>query len=666
MIPELGQFALIVALICAIIQSVLPLIGTMTNTTNMIVVARPAAQAQFLALAVAFACLIYAFVTHDFSVAYVAHNSNTKLPLLYRVSAVWGAHEGSLLLWSLVLSIWTFAVTIFSRQVPSLMLSRVVSVMGWISIGFLLFMIMTSNPFERLFPVPPEGRDLNPLLQDFGLAIHPPMLYMGYVGLSVAFSFAIAAMWANRLDSAWARWSRPWTNVAWIFLTLGITLGSWWAYYELGWGGWWFWDPVENASFMPWLVGTALIHSLAVTDKRSSFKSWTALLAIFAFSLSLLGTFLVRSGVLTSVHAFASDPERGVYILIFLSLVIGGSLTLFSIRAPMIKSHSQFSLLSRETALLLNNVLLVVMAICILGGTLFPIFTVALNIGKYSVGFPFFNFIFVLLGAPLALLLGFGQLLRWKKDKTQNQLARLIPLAISFVLGVISVLLMPYFSFYALLGMSLAWWVAIMTVISFRQRFKTQSMSLTSLRKSPPSYFGTHIAHLGVVIFCIGITLTSNYSEKKDVLLKPGESYQMDAYTYTFTGAKPIVGPNYRGHEGKVVITKNNQVIVEMAPQKRIYFSQNNPMTEAAIDAGITRDLFVALGEQRGHEGAWTLRLYYKPFIRWIWFGAVIMALGGLVASFDKRYRQKNKSVKQVASEKNAAPNSNTPAGEHA
>jgi len=643
MIPEFGQFALIVALICAVIQAVLPLVGTITNQPNLIMVARPAAQAQFLALLFSFASLVYAFVTHDFSVAYVANNSNFDLPLLYRVSAVWGAHEGSLLLWALVLSIWTFAVTIFSRQVPPLMLARVVSIMGWVSIGFLLFMIMTSNPFERLFPIPSQGRDLNPLLQDFGLAIHPPMLYMGYVGLSVAFSFSIAALWANRLDSAWARWSRPWTNIAWIFLTLGIALGSWWAYYELGWGGWWFWDPVENASFMPWLVATALIHSLAVTDKRSSFKAWTALLAIFAFSLSLLGTFLVRSGVLTSVHAFASDPERGVFILLFLVIVVGGSLALFAVRAPLIKSHSQFSMLSRETALLLNNVFLVVLAIGILGGTLFPIFTVALDLGKYSVGFPFFNFIFVLLGTPLALLLGFGQLLRWKKDSAKQQVTKLIPLAISFLLAIGSVLMMSYFSFYALLGMTLAWWVLIMTLTSFMMRFKNQPLSLASLKKTPPSYYGTHIAHLGVVIFAVGITLTSNYSSKKDVLLKPGESYLMDGYTYNFNGARKVTGPNYRGHEGDIVITQDGIVIAEMKPQKRIYHSQKNPMTEAAIDAGLSRDLFVALGEQRGQAGAWTLRLYYKPFIRWIWLGAIIMSLGGLVASFDKRYRQKNK-----------------------
>ena len=646
MIPEIGQFALIVALICAVIQAVLPLIGNFTRIGNLIAVAKPAAQAQFISLSIAFACLVYAFVNHDFSVLYVAQNSNTALPLIYRVSAVWGAHEGSLLLWALTLSIWTFAVTIFSRQIPGIMLARVLSVMGWISIGFLLFMIITSNPFERLLTIPSEGKDLNPLLQDFGLAIHPPMLYMGYVGFSVAFAFAIAAMWSGRFDAAWARWSRPWTNISWIFLTLGIALGSWWAYYELGWGGWWFWDPVENASLMPWIVGTALVHSLAVTDKRSSFKAWTALLAIFTFSLSLLGTFLVRSGVLVSVHSFASDPERGLFILVFLVLVVGSSLLLYATRAPLIKSHGNFALLSRETALLLNNVILVVLAVSILGGTLFPIITVALELGKYSVGAPYFSFIFILLGTPLALLLGFGQFTRWKQDNVERFITPAgIQIVISIILGVLTILLMPHFSFYAVLGMVLAWWIAISTVYSFLQRFKNKSISLAALGKTPPSYYGTHIAHLGVMVFCIGITLTSIYSSKKDVLLKPGDNYPMSEFNYRFEGAKPIVGPNYRGYEGLVIVSKNDKIIAEMKPQKRIYFSQQSPMTEAAIDAGITRDLFVALGEQRGTEGAWTLRLYYKPFIRWIWLGAIIMALGGLIATFDKRYRRINKMM---------------------
>ncbi len=641
MIIELGHFALVLALVCAALQALLPIFGSLYRVPNWQAVAKPAAQAQFLCLAVAMAALVYAFITHDFSVAYVAHNSNTNLPLLFRVSAVWGAHEGSLLLWALCLSLWSLAVSMFSRSIPAAMLARVLAVMGLVSIGFLLFMIITSNPFERLFPIPAQGRDLNPLLQDPGLAIHPPMLYMGYVGFSVAFAFAIAAMWSGRLDAAWARWSRPWTNVAWIFLTLGIALGSWWAYYELGWGGWWFWDPVENASFMPWLVGTALLHSLAVTDKRSSFKAWTALLAIFAFSLSLLGTFLVRSGVLTSVHSFASDPARGLFILVFLAIVVGGSLILFTLRAPQIRTVGRFDLVSRETSLLINNVILIVLTVSILGGTLFPIITVALELGKYSVGFPFFNFVFVLLTVPLAFVLGIGQLLRWKQDgfaRIQKPLA--INAAISIVLALVSVALMPSFSVYALLGMLMAFWVASATIYSFLQRYKVRGISAASLRTTPVGFYGMHVAHLGVTVFCIGITLTSIYSSEEDVLLKPGESYTMGSYVYRFMGANPVTGPNYQGYQGDIVVSRNDIVVALMAPQKRNYFSTNNPMTEAAIDAGLTRDLFVALGEPRGSDGAWTLRLYYKPFIRWIWLGAVIMALGGLLATLDKRYRR--------------------------
>jgi len=641
MIPELGHFALVLALVSACLQSLLPIVGSLYRIPNWQAVARPAAQAQFLCLVVAMAALVYAFVTHDFSVKYVATNSNTQLPLMYRVSAVWGAHEGSLLLWALCLSIWSVAVSLFSRSIPAAMLARVLAVMGLVSIGFLLFMLITSNPFERLFPVPPQGRDLNPLLQDPGLAMHPPMLYMGYVGFSVAFAFAIAAMWGGRLDAAWARWSRPWTNVAWIFLTLGITLGSWWAYYELGWGGWWFWDPVENASFMPWLVGTALIHSLAVTDKRSSFKAWTVLLAIFAFSLSLLGTFLVRSGVLTSVHSFASDPARGMFILAFLAIVVGGSLLLFTLRAPQIRAASRFHLYSRETGLLVNNVILAVLATSILGGTLFPIITVALDLGKYSVGFPFFNTMFVILTIPLAIVLGIGQLLRWKQDNvTRIQKTLLINLGISVALALVVVLLMPSFSLYALLGMTMAFWVATGTLSSFRERYKHSGINSVSLRNTPVGYFGTHFAHLGVTVFCIGITLTSIYSSKEDVLLKPGESYQMGNYAYRFMGAKPVTGPNYQGYEGDIVATYKGDVVALLAPQKRNYYSSGNPMTEAAIDAGVTRDLFVALGEPRGTEGAWTLRLYHKPLLRWIWSGAIFMALGGLLATLDKRYRR--------------------------
>jgi len=640
-IPELGQFALVVALICALMQATLPLIGTVKNIPAWISVARPAAQAQFISLLVSFACLVYVFIQNDFSVLYAAQNSNTKLPIQYRISAVWGAHEGSLLLWALTLGLWTYAVTIFSKKIPDVMIARVLSVMGIISIGFILFILMTSNPFTRIFPVPVEGRDLNPLLQDFGLVIHPPMLYMGYVGLSVAFAFAIAAMLAGRLDAAWARWSRPWTSIAWMFLTLGIALGSWWAYYELGWGGWWFWDPVENASFMPWLVGTALIHSLAVTEKRGSFKAWTVLLAIFAFSLSLLGTFLVRSGVLTSVHSFASDPERGLFILIFLIIIVGSSLALYAWRAPSIKSTSRFSFFSKETALLLNNILLVVAAASILLGTLYPLLIDALNMGKISVGPPYFNSVFVPLMVPLVALISIGVLIRWKEDSFQRtQKHFLIYFVISLALGLLSAWAMPYITIGAVIGITLAWWVVLNMGHSFLLRFKNKPLSLKGLIKTPRAIYGMHIAHIGIAVFTIGVTLTSIYSTEKDVMLTPGSSYSLAGYDFKFAGAQPIVGPNYRGERGSVTVSKDGEQIAKLEPEKRIYNVQRNPMTEAAIDAGFTRDLFVAMGEPRGNQGGWALRLYHKPFIRWIWLGTLIMALGGLLAATDKRYRK--------------------------
>ena len=641
MIPEIGQFALVVALVCALVQATLPLVGTAKNIPAWISVARPAAQAQFLSLAVSFACLVYVFIQSDFSVLYAAENSNTKLPIQFRISAVWGAHEGSLLLWALTLGIWTFAVTIFSKKIPDVMIARVLSVMGLISIGFILFILMTSNPFERIFPVPLEGRDLNPLLQDFGLVIHPPMLYMGYVGLSVAFSFAIAAMMAGRLDAAWARWSRPWTSIAWVFLTVGIALGSWWAYYELGWGGWWFWDPVENASFMPWLVATALIHSLAATEKRGCFKAWTVLLAVFAFSLSLLGTFLVRSGVLTSVHSFASDPERGLFILIFLVLVVGGSLVLYAWRAPTIKSTSRFAFFSKETALLLNNILLVVAAATILLGTLYPLVIDALSLGKISVGPPYFESVFVPLMVPLVALMAVGVLIRWKEDNLQRLKKHLLTyFVISLALGLLGTLLMPSITLGSIIAMTLAWWVVLNMGHNFMLRFKNKAISWEGLKKTPRAIYGMHVAHIGIAVFCIGVTLTSIYSTEKDVMLTPGESYSLAGYDFKFSGAKRIVGPNYQGERGQVTVTKDSEVIAMMEPEKRIYNVRRSPMTEAAIDAGITRDLFVAMGEPRGKEGGWALRIYHKPFIRWIWLGALIMAFGGLLAATDKRYRK--------------------------
>ncbi|MGV6826151.1 MAG: heme lyase CcmF/NrfE family subunit, partial [bacterium] len=523
MIPEIGHFALILGLVFALVQSILPLIGAQMRIPSWVAIAVPAARVQLFFIVVAYACLTWSFLVNDFSVSYVAHNSNLQLPTIYLISGVWGAHEGSLLLWALILSAWTGAVTVFSRGIPAVVTARVVGFLGLISVGFLLFMLLTSNPFERLVPAAIDGRELNPLLQDPGLVIHPPMLYMGYVGFAVPFAFALAAMLGGRLDAAWARWSRPWTQLAWMFLTLGIALGSWWAYYELGWGGWWFWDPVENASFMPWLVGTALMHSLAVTEKRGAFKAWTVLLAIFTFSLSLLGTFLVRSGVLTSVHAFATDPERGLFILIFLAVVIGGSLLLYAWRAAEIRSFVRFELISRETGLLLNNVILVVAAASVLLGTLYPLLIDALGLGKISVGPPYFNLTFVPLMIPLLALIGIGMLTRWKRDSFKRLWPGLrVPLAVSLVMGaVVPALVMAEFSLGAALGVALAVWILTTGVQSAREMSRGRGLGGMS-----PSQWGMLLGHLGMVIFVVGVTLTSIYSTEKDLRLEPGQSYE--------------------------------------------------------------------------------------------------------------------------------------------
>jgi cytochrome c-type biogenesis protein CcmF len=637
MIPEIGQFALILGLVFALVQTVLPLAGAHRGIASWVAVAKPAAMIQLLFVGISFACLTWSFLTHDFSVKYVAMNSNTALPTMYLFSAVWGAHEGSLLLWALVLSIWTACVSVFSRSIPPVMLARVLGVLGFVSIGFMLFILVTSNPFERLVPAALEGRDLNPLLQDFGLIIHPPMLYMGYVGFAVPFAFAIAAMLGGKLDAAWARWSRPWTHAAWVFLTIGIALGSWWAYYELGWGGWWFWDPVENASFMPWLVGTALMHSLAVTEKRGAFKAWTVLLAIFTFSLSLLGTFLVRSGVLTSVHAFASDPERGVFILIFLCVVVGGSLLIYSWRAAQIRSHVSFDLLSRETGLLLNNVFLVVACSSILLGTLYPLIVDALGMGKISVGPPYFNSVFIPLMAPLVVLMGIGPLLRWKHDSFNRILPKIwLVAAISLVAGLLfPLLVMDFYDIAAALGMVLAIWVLGMTLKSLFEQARGRRIFNVSR-----SFWGMSLGHIGIAVFIVGITLTSIYSTEKDLQVNPGESYELAGFNFTFVGVEDIVGKNYRAANGKLTVSKNGTHIATMEPEKREYLVQKMPMTEAAIDAGLFRDLFVALGEPLGDDGAWSVRIYHKPFIRWIWLGALIMALGGLLSATDPRYRK--------------------------
>ena len=640
MIPELGHFALILALSLALVQAILPLIGAATQRNNFMAVARPAAQGQFVLVAFAFGCLAYSFLTSDFSVKNVAINSNTQLPMAYRFAATWGSHEGSILLWIFILSVWTLAVTLFSRHLPQVMVARVLGVMGLISVGFLLFTLLTSNPFERLIPAALEGRDLNPLLQDPGMVIHPPMLYIGYVGFSVAFAFALAALMGGQLDAAWARWSRPWTTAAWVFLTLGIALGSWWAYYELGWGGWWFWDPVENASFLPWLVGTALIHSLAVTEKRGTFKSWTVLLAITAFSLSLLGTFLVRSGVLTSVHAFATDPTRGIFILIFLAVVIGSSLLLFAWRAPKVGLGGSFALISRETFLLANNVLLLVATGAVLLGTLYPLFIDALNLGKISVGPPYFDAVFMPLMAPAIFLMGIGPFARWK-EQSLPELA--IRLKWAFGIALVSALLMPLvlgkwtplISF----GLLLAFWVIASGVYGIASRLAQASGNLRArITQQSPSWWGMQIAHLGIAVFIIGVTLVKGYETERDVRMSIGSTVTVAPYTFTFRGASQQAGPNYQASVGTVEVSKDARVIATLHPEKRTYPSTGMAMTEAAIDTGFTRDLYVALGEPL-QDGAWSVRVYHKPFVDWIWAGCVLMGIGGLLAIADRRYR---------------------------
>lgn len=644
MIPELGHFALIMALCVALAQSVIPLIGAQRRNIHWMAVAIPATRLHSLLLMIAFACLTYAFITQDFSVAYVAQHSNSELPLHYRISAVWGAHEGSLLLWVLILSLWSLAITHFSRGLPMAFTARVLGVLGLISIGFLLFIIFTSNPFERLLPAALDGHDLNPLLQDIGLVIHPPMLYMGYVGLAVPFAFAIAALLEGRIDAAWTRWTRPWTLIAWVFLTLGIMLGSWWAYYELGWGGWWFWDPVENASFMPWLMATALIHSLAVTEQRNAFKAWTVLLSIFGFSLSLLGTFLVRSGVLVSVHAFASDPARGVFILIFLSIVIGSALILYAWRAITISGGGQFALMSRETLLLINNVLLVGASGTILLGTLYPLILDGLNLGKISVGPPYFNFVFILLMAPLILLLGFGPLSKWKQDHLGLIGKKIVPVFIlSLILGGTLVFLAGApGGLTTALGLAMAAWVMLGSLHILLNRLTNKKQKLRSLRELPRGFIGMTLAHFGVGVFIVGVTMVSTYQTESTVKMIPGATETVAGYTFHFEGVEEVAGPNYRSHYGTVRISKDGNMIGSLHPEKRIYRRDTNPMTEAGIHAGLTRDLYVSLGELLDEtSGAWSLRLYYKPYIRWIWLGPLLMALGGFLAASDRRYRLK-------------------------
>jgi cytochrome c-type biogenesis protein CcmF len=632
MIPEIGQFSLIVALALALALAVLSLTGAARGIPGFVAVARPAAQGQFVFVAIAFGCLAWSFYSNDFSVLNVASNSNSSLPTAYRIAATWGSHEGSLLLWVLMLSIWMLAVSVFSRSLPEEMVARILGVMGLIAVGFLCFMLFTSNPFERLLPAAADGRDLNPLLQDPGMVFHPPMLYMGYVGFSVAFAFAIAALLDGHLDATWARWSRPWTTAAWVFLTIGIALGSFWAYYELGWGGWWFWDPVENASFMPWLIGTALIHSLAVTEKRGAFKNWTVLLAICAFSLSLLGTFLVRSGVLTSVHAFATDPKRGIFILCFLAVVIGGSLALYAWRAKRVAPGGSFELLSRESMLLANSVLLLVACGAVMLGTLYPLFLDALGLGKISVGPPYFESVFMPLMAPAILLAGIGPLVAWRKGDPVQLVHRLRWAAI---VALIAALFVPLaFGRWAALtstGLLLGFWLIAGTFASLVVRIRSKAKIATA-------FLGMLVAHAGVGVFVIGITLVKSYETERDLRMAPGETATLGGYSFRFDGVREVRGPNYAAARATIAVQRDGSPVALLEPEKRIYLVQQNPMTEAAINASITRDIYVSLGESVG-DGAWTVRIHIKPFIRWIWFGCLMMAFGGLLAASDRRYR---------------------------
>jgi cytochrome c-type biogenesis protein CcmF len=642
MFPELGQFSLILALCVALVQGVVPIVGSLRGDVRLMGLARPAAAAQFLVMCVSFGCLVTAFVTNDFSVLYVAQNSNSMLPMFYKVTAVWGGHEGSMLLWVFILSVWTVAVATFSQRLPLQTVANALGVMGLISVGFVLFLLLTSNPFERLLPAAADGRDLNPLLQDPGMAIHPPLLYMGYVGFAVAFAFAVSALISGRLDAAWARWSRPWTTVAWMFLTLGIAIGSWWAYYELGWGGWWFWDPVENASFMPWLVGTALIHSLAVTEKRGGFKNWTVLLAIMAFSLSLLGTFLVRSGVLTSVHAFATDPKRGIFVLGFLVLVVGISLVLYAWRAPSVGLGGKFELMSRETFLLVNNVLLVVAAGAVLLGTLYPLFLDSLGLGKVSVGPPYFEAVFFPLMAPLILLMGLGPFARWKQARMIDFWPRL---RWSVGLAVIAAIALPLalgrWSPVVAFGILLATWAIASSVSQLLDHVGTRGSAQSvpgRLATIPLAKWGMLVAHIGIGVFILGVALVKAYETASEVKMQPGERASAGGYDFQLMDLRETRGPNYVAMRATVNVSRGGVPVTVMHPEKRMYLVQRMPMTEAAIDTNLFRDLYVSLGEPVD-EVSWIVRVQHKPLVSWIWGGCLLMALGGLIAASDRRYR---------------------------
>tara|TARA_B100000749_G_scaffold104943_1_gene80149 strand:+ start:547 stop:2541 length:1995 start_codon:yes stop_codon:yes gene_type:complete len=642
MIPELGQFSLILAFCLSIILGAFPIIGAHRNNLLWMSLARPLTAGVFVFLGISILILAYAFATDDFSVQFVAQHSNSALPTRYKLTAVWGGHEGSFLLWTFMLAGWMLAVAIFSKSLPIDFVARVLGVLGLLCGAYILFMLATSNPFDRIIPLPPaDGADLNSALQDFGFIVHPPTLYMGYVGFSVVFAFAIAALLSGRLDAAWARWSRPWANIAWAILTIGIALGSWWAYYELGWGGWWAWDPVENPPLITWLFGTALIHSLAMTEKRGMFKNWTVLLAILAFSGSLLGTFITRSGLLTSVHAFASDPSRGFFILGILGLAVGGALLLFALRAPLMKSEFGFDLVSREIFLLVNNVILVVASASIFLGTLFPMVYQAVTGDLISIGPPYFNAIFVPLMIILVLFVGVAPLSRWKRTSTAYLIQQLSKVAMAgLVVGVVlPFIILLEFSLAATLAVALGAWITLSIVKDISNKVSNKITIWQGLGSLSLSYYGMQAAHFGIAVMFVGVGLTSYFSSEKSVLLQPGQSTELDAYSFTFMQSTPVTGPNYIGDEAQIMVRRNDADIEVLYPQRRVYLASGTPSTEMAIDAGFLRDLFVTLGEEK-ESGAWSMTIYVKPFVRWIWLGAILMAFGGTLAAGDKRYRR--------------------------
>jgi cytochrome c-type biogenesis protein CcmF len=651
MIPEIGHFALLLALVVACVQGSLPMLGAAWNRPSWMAAGQPAALAQMFCVLVSFLALTQAYVVSDFTVLNVVENSHSAKPMLYKVTGVWGNHEGSLLLWVLILTVFGAAVAAFGANLPPTLKARVLSVQAWISIGFLSFCIFTSNPFERVFPPPPDGSDLNPLLQDPGLAFHPPMLYLGYVGFSIAFSFAVAALIEGRVDAAWARWVRPWTLAAWSFLTAGIALGSWWAYYELGWGGWWFWDPVENVSFMPWLLGTALLHSAVVVEKRDALKVWTILLAILTFSLSLLGTFIVRSGLLTSVHAFAVDPERGLYVLALLAIAIGGSLTLFAWRAPALKAGGLFAPISREGGLVLNNLLLATATATVLIGTLYPLFLEALSGERVSVGPPFFNLTFGPLMVPLVALMAVGPLLSWKRADLAGVLGRL---KFAFLGSVIVTGAVWAFSHggpvLAPLAMGLGAWLLLGTLSEWAERVKLfrapLSESLSRARGLPRAAYGMSLAHAGLAICIFGIVGSTAWKVEEVLVMRPGDSVTVAGYDYRFEGVQGQEGPNYQANRARFMVTRDGQAVAVLEPEKRFYPVTEMPTTEAAIHTTGFADLYAVIGDpapvsaEDGAKGrGWTVRIYYEPLVSWIWFGSLVMMLGGFLSLSDRRLR---------------------------